>query len=105
MNYRYMNHYFFRLACTWFSSEIAFITFVSISRGKRINLMDSANYGGIALNSVCGKMFDLIILWRFAEKRCASELQFGFKRNSSTNVCTTVLQYVYDGATICVRWC
>ena len=60
-------------------------------KGKNIKVTDSANYRGIALCSIYGKIFDLIILSRYAGKFCKSELQFGFKHKRSTNICTMVL--------------
>ena len=57
-----------------------------------MNLTDSADYRGIALNSIYGNIFDLIVLSRYADKLCTSELQFGFKRKRSTNLCAMVLK-------------
>ena len=38
------------------------------------------------------KLFDNVILERFRGKSYTSELQFGFKARSSTNMCTLVLK-------------
>ena len=43
---------------------------------------------------------------RYADKLCTSDLQFGFKRQRSTNMCTMVLKeaisyYVNNGSTVC----
>ena len=53
---------------------------------------DSENYRGIALSSIFGKSLDNVILEKYYDRICTSELQFGFKRNSSTNMCTMVLK-------------
>jgi len=39
-----------------------------ISKGKGLNLTDSANYRGIALSSMYGKIFDLIVLHKFHDQ-------------------------------------
>ena len=72
--------------------ELLLYTAIPISKGKIINVADSANYRGIALSSTDDKYFDLIILSRYADKFCTSDLQFGFNRKRSTNMCTTVLK-------------
>ena len=54
--------------------------------------MDIANFRGIALSSLFGKIFDNIILDRYCDKLLSSELQFGFKANHSTNMCSMVLK-------------
>ena len=50
------------------------------------------NYRGSALSCIYGIFFYLIILSRYADKSCTSELQFGFKRKRSTNMCTMVFK-------------
>jgi len=59
---------------------------------KKHHTTDSNNFRGIALSSVFCKLFDNIILDKFRDKLCSSELQFGFKTKSSTNMCTMVLK-------------
>ena len=41
---------------------------------------------------VYGNIFDLIILSPYADKFCTSELQFGFKRKRTTNMCAMMLK-------------
>jgi hypothetical protein len=67
-------------------------TIVPIPKKANGNISDSNNYRGIALSSVFGKVFDNVILYKFQDKLCTSDLQFGFKPNSSTNMCTMVLK-------------
>lgn len=61
-------------------------------RNTTINAADSINFRGIALSSVYCKLFDNIILEKFNDKLCTSDLQFGFKSKSSTNMCTMILK-------------
>jgi Reverse transcriptase (RNA-dependent DNA polymerase) len=67
-------------------------TILPIPKGRNVNTSDSSNYRGIALSSVYGKLFDNIVLNRYSVKLMTSELQFGFKAKSSTNMCTMVLK-------------
>ena len=61
---------------------------------KKINcdMSDSENFRGISLSSLFGKIFDNVILSQFHENLCTSDLQFGFKQNSSSNMCTMILK-------------
>jgi hypothetical protein len=67
-------------------------TLVSIPKGRNLNTSVSENFRGIALSSVLGKIFDNIILHRYQNQLASCDLQFGFKRNSSTNLCSMVLK-------------
>jgi len=60
------------------------------TRGGNANVSD--NFRGIALSSVFGKILDNIILDKFQNQLNTSDLQFGFKSGSSTNMCTMVLK-------------
>jgi len=44
------------------------------------------------LSSVFGKIFDNVVLCKYYDKLCTSDLQFGFKANCSTNMCTMILK-------------
>ena len=57
-----------------------------------MNATDSDNFRGIALSSVYGKFFGSIVLFQFSDKLQTSQLQFGFKAKSITNLCTFVLK-------------
>lgn len=63
-----------------------------IPKNRNANATSSNNYRGIALSSLLGKMLDFIILNRYRDILSSCEYQFGFKRNSSTNLCTMVLK-------------
>ena len=51
-----------------------------MQRGKNLTEADSANYRGIALSSVFGKIFDRIVLNRYADELSTSKQQFGFRK-------------------------
>ena len=72
--------------------DLAVSTVIPIPKGHNLNLTDSANYRGISLSSMFGKIFDLIVLKRYADHLFTSELQFGFKAKRSTNMCSMVLK-------------
>lgn len=74
--------------------ELVTSTVIPIPKGKGLNPTDSANYRGIALSSIFGKLFDLMVLHRFSDELSTSSLQFGFKANRSTSMCTMVLKEV-----------
>ena len=48
--------------------------------------INSDNFRGIALSSVYVKLFDNIILVRYYDKLCSSDLQFGFHQNSFSHI-------------------
>ena len=64
-------------------------TLVPIPKNKRGNKCDSNNYRKIAIISFIGKIFDTIILDKQQMK--TDVLPFGFKKNSSTEICTSML--------------
>ena len=72
--------------------DLAVSTVIPIPKGHNLNLTDSANYRGISLSSMFGKIFDLIVLTRYADHLFTSDFQFGFKAKRSTNMCSMVLK-------------
>ena len=70
--------------------NFVYSTIVPIPKGRNVNAADSNNFRGIALSSVYGKLLDTIVLFQFGLQ--TSQLQFGFKAKSSTNLCTFVLK-------------
>ena len=54
----------------------------------------SENYRSITLGTVLLKVFDIILLMMCNEQFNTSELQFGFKRKSSTTACSFAMQEV-----------
>jgi len=69
-------------------------TIIPIPKSHNTNTSDSANFRGIALRSVFGKVFDNIILERYHQKLSSCDMQFDFKPKSPTNMCSMVLKNV-----------
>jgi len=67
-------------------------TIIPLPKARNVSMCESANYRGIALSSVYLKTVDNIVLHKYFAHLSTSELQFGFKRKSSTNLCTFVLK-------------
>ena len=73
--------------------DLRLSTIVLIPKGKNKNPTESSNYRCIALGSLLGKVFDLLLLDRYSDLLVTSQLQFGFKPACrSTNMCTMVLK-------------
>ena len=68
-------------------------TIIPIPKNNQ-HLSSSENYRGIALSSIIGKMFDVIILKQNAHIFSTDELQFAFKSNHSTTQCTFALNEI-----------
>ena len=64
----------------------------SIPKDIRGDLCNSDNYRGIALCSALCKLIDIIIIDKYGHLLFTSELQFAFKPEHSTNLCTSVLK-------------
>ena len=67
-------------------------TLVPLLKNKRGNKCDSNNYRAIAISSLLGKLFDIIILKVQYTCLTTDVLQFGFKPHSSTTICTSLLR-------------
>ena len=63
-----------------------------IPKNKRGTKSDSSNYRAIAISSLLGKIFDLIVLTEQCKSLQTDQLQFGFKQHSSTVICTALLK-------------
>lgn len=72
-------------------NELTFSTIVPIPK-PRLDACHSNNYRSIALCSIIGKLIDLVLLHKLADKLLTSELQFGFKKGHSTSMCTQLLK-------------
>ena len=66
-------------------------TLVPIPKSKRGNKCNSNNYRQIAISSILGNIFDSIVLDAQYDSLTSDILQFGFKKNSSTVMCTSFL--------------
>ena len=78
------------------ASALLNATIVSIPKNASRSMSDSSNYRGIALCSAIAKTFDLIFLDRNTDKMKTSNLQFAFKKSSSTTSCSLVLKEVVN---------
>ena len=64
---------------------------VPLIKNKRGNKCNSNNYRAIAISSLLGKLFDIIILKEQCTSLSTDVLQFVFKPHSSTTICTSLL--------------
>ena len=64
---------------------------IPIPKGSKVNLSNSDKYRSIAISSLLGKIFDHIIIERQSEALKTSHYQYGFKPNSSTVLCSTMV--------------
>ena len=74
-------------------------------KGRWANLSTSDNFCAITLSSILGKLLDVIIMPKEADKLITSDLQFSFKPGVSTSLCTTMVQetisyYVHNGSNV-----
>ena len=67
---------------------------VSIPKDVKGDLCSDSNYRGIALCSALCKIIDIIILDKYLDRLITSDLQFAFKKEHSTNMCTSILKEV-----------
>ena len=59
---------------------------------SRWNQSDSTNYRAITISSLLGKVLDNMILEREADNLLTNELQFSFKAESSTTMCSSMIR-------------
>ena len=64
---------------------------IPIPKNKRANKCDSSNYRAISISSLLGKKFDNVIFEDQYTYLPTDVLQVGYKRCSSTTICTTLL--------------
>ena len=77
---------------------------VPILKGNK-DATDSYNYRPIALSSTFSKIVERLILSRYESVFATTSVQFGFKPDSSTSLCTTaikniVARYVHNGSPV-----
>jgi hypothetical protein len=65
-------------------------TFISIPQNPQRSLCDSTNYRSIAPCSCLCKLFDVIVICKWRDRLITSDLQFGFKSQHSTVLCTAM---------------
>ena len=92
MLYLYISLLFNCMLCHGIVPEdLTLSTMVPIPKNKRASKCDSNNYRAIAISSILGKILDLIIIEEQHNSLTTDVLQFGYKANSSTIVCTALL--------------
>ena len=67
---------------------------VSIPKDKRGNLQSSDNYRGISLSNALCKVVDLWVLSKCSHLLLSSDMQYAFKINHYTVMCTTMLKEI-----------
>ena len=80
----------------YYPRNVLLATVCSIPKDPRANLCDESNYRGIALCSPIGKVLDKIFLLRNERLLHTSSLQFAFKKNHGTTMCTMVAKDIMD---------
>jgi len=68
------------------TDDLSVSPMLPIRNGKSFNYAETANYRGIASNSLFGKIFDANVLIRYDTLLAASNLQFGFQAGFSTSL-------------------
>ena len=71
-------------------------TIASIPKNSKGNVCNGNNYRGITLCSSFSKLIDIVMVMRYSELLNTSEMQYAFKKNHSTVMCTLVLKEVID---------
>ena len=66
----------------------------SIPKNAKESIQCSENYRGIALCSALSKVFDHIMIQRFSDKLMSSDMQFSFKAQHSTVMCTCAVKEI-----------
>ena len=64
---------------------------IPIPKGSRVDVRKTQNYRAIALSSILGNILDNIIIILQKDVIKTSDLQFGYKSNCSTTMCSTLI--------------
>ena len=76
--------------------DILLGTIVSIPKDNRGNMCQSTNYRGITLCNALSKVIDIILLQKYVGIFSTSDMQYSFKRQHSTAMCSLVLKEVIN---------
>ena len=63
------------------TDDLFISTVIPTPKARNANLTSADNYRGIALSAILGILFDLIVLVRYRDILCSSDLQFGLRVN------------------------
>ena len=77
-----------------YAQELLLSTLSSLPKNNLGDLCDSDNYRGIALTSCLNKVIDWVILFKYRDQLHTSHMQFAYKENHSTSMCTMALKEV-----------
>ena len=77
-------------------SQFCMSKLIPIPKSRKKSLNDSSNYRAIAMSNILGKLLDKVILANHNMALKSSDLQLGFKSESSTTACTFVLDEVVN---------
>ena len=69
-------------------------TIISIIKDPSKDICSSNNYRGIALSSCLNKLFDIFILQQYPKCFKTCDLQFAYKTNHSTSLCTLMMKEI-----------
>ncbi len=69
-------------------------TMIPIPKDALGNIQSSDNYRGIALSTMCNKLFEYVILVKHKDALAVSDLQFAYKEGVSTTQCTWLAREV-----------
>ena len=76
--------------------ELLLSSIISILKDMKSSSRDSNNYRGISLfNAIC-KVYDHVIIFLCYNKFITSDMQFGFKANHSTVMCSLVFHEIIN---------
>ena len=79
-----------------YADELLTSTIVSLPKDPQADICSSDNYRGITLCSSINKVLDWIILLKYSDCFRTSHLQFAYKKQHSTVMCTTLFKEVVD---------
>ena len=82
-------------------------TIVPLVKDKLGDVCSSSNYRSIALSSLILKVFDWVVILALGDKLTTDDLQFGYQKRTSTNMCTwlaveTIDHFLRNGSEVFV---
>ena len=85
--------------------DILISTIISIPKDNRGSMNSSDNYRGISLSNSIGKLYDYVFIDLNMDYLKTDDMQFGFKDNHSTVLCTavyieTINHYMNEGSDV-----
>ena len=93
---------YFKLNVITWSYSFLKATVIPIPKNIRLYCNVSSNYRDIALSCIFGKVLDKTLLNTQRNTFNTSDIQFGFKQNSSTVICSSMVIETIIG--VCRNW-